>query len=120
MRARGSRSLAGSSSTSTFGIMQQDARDLQALLHALAQLGDQPVLQFAELGQLDHGVDDRTIRDGVGGREEFQEFADRDALVDARVVGHVADQAAYPLWLERDVDAVDFDAAPRAARAASP
>ena len=38
-------------------------------------------------------------REGVG--EELQVLAHRDALVDARVVGHVADEAAHALGVER-------------------
>lgn len=65
------------------GVVQQDARQPQALLHALAQGRDQSMLQVSEVRELDHGVHHADVQDSVGICEEFEIFADRDALVHA-------------------------------------
>ena len=91
-------------------IVEQDARELEALLHALRHGGDEAVLELAEIGQLEDRVDhpERGHAERVG--EELEVLADGDAVVDAGVVGHVADGAAHRLGIDRDVDAIDLDA----------
>ncbi len=95
-------------------IVQQRARELDALLHALGELGHQSFAQRAEIGELDdRGDRARALGDGhaIGGREKIEVLADGDALVDAGVIGHVADATTHAFGIDLDVDAVDLDTA---------
>ena len=69
---------------------------------------------FVEIGELHHGVDDGVVasrRDLVRVGEELEVLAHGDALVDAGVIGHVADDLAHRLRIDGDVEPVDLDAA---------
>ncbi len=110
MRARGIEIARRLVEDQDLRIVEQDARDLQALLHALAERHDQTILELLQLGELDHRVDDAELGDAVGVGEELEELAHRDALVHAGVVRHVADDAPHALGIDGHVDAVDLDA----------
>jgi hypothetical protein len=72
--------------------------------------GDDLVLDLDEIGELEDGVDDAQGGHAERVGEELEVFAHGEAVVDAGVVGHVADAAAYLLRVERDVDPVDLHA----------
>ena len=66
MRACGSSPLTGSSRISTFGIVQQRAGEADALLHAVAEAFDEPVLHVGGAGQFHDFVDPCRLRSRLG------------------------------------------------------
>jgi hypothetical protein len=76
-------------------VVEEDPAELKALLHALRHRGDDAVLDLAEVGELEDGVDHLERRHAVGVGEELEVLAHRDSLVDARVIRHVPDALAH-------------------------
>ena len=82
----------------------------EPLLHAARQAVDEVVALVREVEQLQHVADDgfaAAARNLVGDGEEVQELPDLHAVVDAEVVGHVADALADADRVARDAVAVD-------------
>ncbi len=95
-------------------IVKQRARELETLLHALRHRRDELRFELREIGELHHRVDDGVVRVGrdfVRVGEELEVLAHGHALVDARVVRHVADDLSHGLGIDPDVEPVDLDAA---------
>ena len=123
IRARGSRPLAGSSRISTGRVVDQRLGQAEPLLHAARQAVDEGVALAGQVQQLQHVADDLPPPGAgnlVGHGEEVEKLPDLHAVVDAEVVGHVADAAADGQRVLADAVAVDDPVAAGGLQAAWP
>ena len=95
--------------------MQQDAGQTEPLGHAAREAGNQLVAFVAKVDEFENFVADSTaIRafDAVGSGKEFEVLDDFHIVVDAKKVGHVADDAADFFRLGVDRIAANVGLAP--------
>ena len=115
MRARGSRPLAGSSSSSTLGSCSSTRARPSRCVMPRERLVTQRVALVAEVDQVEHFVADFAARgafDAIGGGEELEVLDHLHVVVHAEEVGHVADQPADFLGMGVDRVAADAGLAP--------
>ena len=91
-------------------IVQENACELHSLLQALRELRDVAIerpFHAREPCYFSHSA----RRQVLNGGKEFQVLGAADALVDARVIGHVAEESAHAPRIGAHVDAANFDLA---------
>ena len=91
-------------------IVDERLGQAEPLLHAARQAVDERLALAGQVEQIEHVADDlppAVARNLVGHGEEVQELPDFHAVVDAEVVGHVADAAAHAQRILADAMPVD-------------
>ena len=92
------------------GVVEDGLRELEALAHSLGERSGQLPSRLRERGELERSLDRRGGVEPMGGGDEREVFLDGELGVNARLVGHVADDGPHALGFETDVEAADLDA----------
>lgn len=96
------------------GVVDEDAGEAESLLHAAAEGADEGSLFVGESDKFEHvfdGVFALFGGDFVASAEEVEVFGDFHVFVDAKEVGHVADEVADGVGVAGDVVAEYFGTA---------
>lgn len=96
------------------GVVDEDAGESESLLHAAAEGADEGALFVRQSDEFEHvfdGVFALFGGDFVAGAEEVEVFGDFHVFVNAKEVGHVADEVTDGVGVASDVVAEDFGAA---------
>ena len=98
------------------GIVQEHARQAEALLHPARERIDRRIGFLRQVGEREHVAHDGLAPrgfDGVGGGEEMQVFSRGQVVIHAEEIRHVADLPAHALRIACDVDPRDRHQAAR-------
>src|SRR5439155_14718440 len=88
------------------GIMNQDASQAEPLLHAAAESADESAFFFAEANEFEDVIDCFLAlrrRNFVTGAEEVEVLGDLHVFIDAKKIGHVANDVAHRVGIANDV-----------------